>query len=179
MGHPTRQQRRKNTRKFNKSVTQEGKSLLGQKLMDEESKKNLEKYKLSNQYPAVMPFCIVFTEENDLSDYIFSCKEGAEAFTDNTQPKIIMLIREIGVKLPAPKQEMMKIGTRIFKKKAPERTYIFLEAKGTQENANILGAIQDFLKKIGEVPENAPPPKWISEYIYEESTNEKNEIQKN
>ena len=120
--------------------------MLGKKMMSENSKKDFEEYKPSNEHPAVMPFCIAFTEENDLNDYLLYCREGTETFSDNAQPKFIIFIREAGVKLPAPKQEMMKTGTRIFKKKAPERTYIFLEAEGTQENANILSAIQDFLK---------------------------------
>ena len=170
MEHLTRQQRRKKNREFNKRVMKEGKTILGQQLLDKDAKKRLEEYTPSNENPAIMPFCIVLEKEHDLNDYIHSCKAGAEAFLNNSQPKIIIFIREKGVELPAPKQELMKIGTRIFNKKAPDRTYIFIEAEGTQDTADISKPIYSFLKRIGEVPEGEPPPKWLSEYIYSEET---------
>lgn len=166
MKQSTRQQRRKQIRQFNKKIKKEGNSLLGRKLLEDKS--DFEAYTPSSRYPAVMPFCIVFQGESDLNDFTFSCREGAESFEDNDQPKMIVLIREPHVELPAPKQEMMKIATRIFKKVAPSRTYIFVEAEGTQETADISGAIYGFLGRLGRIPEDAPPPAWLSEYIYKE-----------
>lgn len=165
MKQPTRQQRRKQTRQFNKKIKKEGNSLLGRKLLDDKS--DFEAYTPSSQHPAVMPFCMIFKEQSDLNDFTFSCREGAESFQDNEQPKMIVLIREPHIELPAPKQEMMKIATRIFKKVAPSRTYIFVEAEGTQETADISGAIHGFLRRLGRVPEDTPPPAWLSEYIYQ------------
>ena len=162
----TRQQRRQNKRNFNKKVEKEGKTLLAQRLLDPRGKSELEQYTASSHATAVMPFCIVFEKEHDLSDYVFCCREGAEAMLDSDQPKIIVLVRAPGIELPASKQEMMKIGTRIFNKKAPNRTYIFLEVEGTKEDADIPRAIGLFLDRLGAVPESEMPPKWLSEYVY-------------
>ncbi len=166
----TRQQRRKNTRDFNKKIQQEGRSLLGRRLLEPGKKVEFEAYTPSSDSPAIMPFCIAFNKEHDINDYTLCCRDGAEAFLDNDQPKIIVLIKEPGVELPAPKAEMMKIGTRIFNKHAPNRTYIFIETEGTPEDADVAGAIGFFLGRLAEVPEDAPPPEWLSEYIYREKT---------
>ena len=165
----TRQQRRKDKRNFNKKIQKEGKSLLSRRLLDPRGKSELEQYKPSSDKTAFMPFCIVFDKAYDINDYVFACREGAEATLDNDQPKIIVFVREPGVELPAEKAEMMKIGTRIFNKKAPNRTYIFIEAEGRKEDVDVSGAIAFFLARLGAVPEDEMPPKWLSEYIYQES----------
>lgn len=165
----TRQQRRQNRRKFNKRVEKEGKTLIGRRLLDPRGKAELERYRTSSDKLCIMPFCIAFEKEHDIGDYVFCCREGAETMLDTDQPKIIVLVTAPGVELPAPKQEMMKIGTRIFKKKAPHRTYIFIEAEGTKEDADISGAIGFFLSRLGAAPEDEMPPKWLSEYVYMES----------
>lgn len=167
----TRQQRRENKRNFNKKIQKEGRSLLARRLLDPEKKSEFEEYTPSSHSTAVMPFCIVFNEENDLNDYAFCCREGAEAILDSDQPKFIILIKEPGIELPAPKQVLMKIGTRIFNKKAPNRVYIFLEVEGNpKEDLDISGAIGFFLARLGAVPEGAPRPEWLSEYIYREES---------
>ena len=167
----TRQQRRKDKRKRNKEIRKEGRSLIGKKLLDPRDKDDFEKFTASSNSTSIMPFCIGFNKHNDLNDYAFSCREGAEAFIDNDHSKFVCLIREPGVEFPAPKRELMKIGTRIFYKKAPNRAYIFLEVEGTPENADIYGAIGDFMMKLSQVPEGAGPPDWLSEYIYREADN--------
>lgn len=164
----TRQQHRQDRRKFNKNLKKEGTSRLGQKLLNKEKKTTLDEYIPSSKNTAVMPFCIAFNNEDDLNDYAFCCREGAETLLDITNPKFIILIRETGSKLPGSKKEMMKIGTRIFKKVAPRRIYIFLEAEGTQETADIHSTISNFLDKLEQVPDKEFPPKWLSEYTHEE-----------
>lgn len=167
----TRQQRRKDKRDFNKKIQQEGRSLLARRLLGPDGRSEFDEYTASSSNTAVMPFCMVFNEDHDLNDYAFCCREGAEAILDSNQPKFIILIKENGVELPAPKWEMMKIGTRIFNKKAPNRTYIFLEV---EEEAGARGAIGEFLSRLGAVPEDEMPPEWLSEYIYRENVPKEN-----
>ena len=116
------------------------------------------------------PFCILFTETTNLNDYTLACRERSEAFSDGNDPQIIIFIRKPGVELFMPKQELMKIGTRIFNTTQPNRVYIFLEIEGKNENAEVLHAVQDFLTKINEIPEDTDPPEWISDYIYQVPT---------
>ena len=164
----TRQQRRKNQREFNKKLVKEGTSLLGRRLMDKEAKAEMEQYKPSSEHPAIMPFCIVFREKTHVTDYVQSCRAGAETFLDNDQPKIIILIREPhDIELPAPKKELMKIGTRIFRKYAPDRTYIFIEAEGTEQE-HLLKQIGNFLRRLPEIPDDGPQPEWLWEYVHRE-----------
>ena len=163
----TRQQRRKNRREFNKTLAKEGKTVIGKRMLDDAARKEFEDYKPSSSDTAVMPFCMVFNQDSDLNDYIHSCKEGAEVFLNNDQPKIIIFIREKDCELPATKKEMMKIGTRIFYKKAPHRVYIFLECEGSNEDYDIIPPIREFFDKLGKAPEDGPQD-WLSEYIFRE-----------
>lgn len=137
------------------------------KMLDEDGAARFKEYTTSSKDTAIMPICLDFDAKNDVSDYIFGIRESAEAIHDSDQPQFIVLIREPGVSLPAPKRELMKIGTRILKKHAPNRTYIFLECEGTQESNDILGAISFFLSRLGAAPEDGPKD-WLEEYIYSE-----------
>lgn len=165
----TRQQRRKNKRIANKNTMKEGKTLLGRKMLDQDSKSRFDENVLSSKHTALMPFCILVNEDYTLNDFTYSCREGAETFLDNEQTKYIIVVKKPGVELPAPYRELMKIGTRIFRQTAPSNIYVFFMVECALEDIEEHDPIGDFLKRLDKCVEDDSSNEWLSEYIYRES----------
>lgn len=152
----TRQQLRKQQRTRNKELR------TGQA--------SLKRYRLNSKYPAVMMNVFTFKKDTTLHAFIQTAHEAAEGIQDTYEPKWVLLVRETpDTQLPAEKREIMKICTRIFKKHAPRRPFLFLDITQAEfENDVYRERIWEFLEKFSEVPEDAEFPDWMHEYIYRE-----------
>ena len=167
----TRQQRRAERRKQNKAVVRASRKLAVQRMSNEEGKAALANYKLSSKDPATLLACTVFTEDTKIDEFIHVCHEWAETLDNNNIPKWIIFIKETAeTPLPAPKRELMKICTRIFKKAAPQKPCLFLDM--TQEefdNGNVGTRIYDFIVRFNDIYEGDEFPDWLHGYIYKET----------
>ena len=167
----TRQQRRQERRRLNKKVVSQAKGKTSQIIMDAEGAERLENYTLNSRYPATVLFCVKFDNTSTLQDYIHSCQAGAETFTESPEPQWIVLIKsDSQTALPAPKRDLMKIGTRIVKKRLPEKVCLFLEVTQQEfdEAQGVEKHIAEFIRRFGEMPEDAGFPDWMHAYVYRE-----------
>ena len=171
MRTPTRQQRRKTRRKENKKIVAESQRYATRRKMDESGKQTLDNYRIGSKYPAILLHGMRFDETSTLQDYIYFCHETAESFDNTDTPQWILLVRsEADTPLPAEKRKLMKIGTRIFRKSAPKRPFLFLELTQAEVKANKAERqIAEFIFRCADLPEETGDlPGWLSDYIYRE-----------
>lgn len=166
----TRQQRRSQRRKQNKAVVRESRKLIVKRMSDTKGKEQLENYKLNSKYPAVLLSVVVFDKTTKMDEYLHCCHEWAEALDDNDAPKWIILVKETDeTPLPAPKRELMKICTRIFKKVAPRKPCLFLEMTQAEFNNGATDTqISAFIRKFNDIYEGDEFPDWLHEHVYRE-----------
>ena len=166
----TRQQRRKTRRQQNKQIVSEAKQLRVQQTMDAHGAETLANYKLKSKDPALLLFCMPIEADTTLDDWIYACRDIAETLTDDLSPKWCVLIRKDDTTpLPASKQEMMKICTRLFRKVAPKKPCLFLEMTRSEFDAGAVGKrISEFICRFAELPEKreGPIPDWMHDYLY-------------
>ena len=167
----TCQQRRHEKRKKNKAIVRESRQQVVQRMTDERGQKALAEYQLSSKNSAVLLFCHVFDDTSKLDEYIQGCRECADTLLDDDRPKWIVFIKKTtDTLLPAPKQELMKICTRLFRKVAPHKPCLFLEMTEYEfENGGVDRQINEFILRFNEVPEEGEFPDWLRNFIYKET----------
>lgn len=156
----TRQQLRRKMRKRNK---RERRQIRNKLLIDTNPNTNGS---VPSNAPMICSFFFDFTQELTLQDYIHACKECAEVLKDTGTVQYIFLMRGEGLSapLPASKREIIKIGTRIFRKKCSQRPYIFLECVDDSETC-FSHAMDAFMKKLKCLKIGDPRPEWMSNYM--------------
>ena len=168
----TRQQRRKARRTANKQIVSEAKQLHIQRMMDAHGTETLANYQLKSKAPALLLFCMPIEADTTLDDWIYACRDIAETLTDDKTPKWCVLIRKDDTTpLPAPRREMMKICTRLFRKVVPKKPCLFLEMTQAEFDAGAVGKqVMEFMCRFAELPEKreGPIPDWMHEYLFME-----------